>query len=58
VQIGILARLLSLSADRIEILQERNYRRKLHHMKKQEISPGEGMDRTYRKKFLVSRDAC
>jgi len=36
------------------------YRRKLHDIKKQEISPGEGMDRTYRKKFLVrsSRDAC
>ena len=57
-QIGILARLLS--ADRIESLRERNIRRKLHDIKKQEISPGEGMDRTYRKKFLVrsSRDAC
>jgi hypothetical protein len=32
--------------------RKEKYGRKLHRVKKQEISAGEGMDRTYRKKFL------
>lgn len=58
VQIGILPRLLSSGFQPIvsKFCRKEIHGRNLHHIKKQEVSPGEGMDRTYRKKLLVRLD--